>query len=558
MTRQPTPNILDNVLGGAGVAPPAPTTVALTAIVNDGGTQMRAGMDAATITEYSEALAEADAWPFPPIVVFHDGEKYWLADGFHRVNAAHRIGKFSQIPADVRSGTRRDAVLHAAGANASHGLRRTNGDKRRAVDVLLRDEEWSQWSDGEIARRCAVSDRFVASVRKGLTPNGSESTLRKGADGRTINTANIGATRSARLYIGDLKSIVSRWMGEFWQHAWPDNPSHTNGEFWRELTAWMHANVRDTWQEGDLKEAIKALHWASVVRPGVARHSPEEPVTPEPSRLQADPAPAHLAVWELERTVREVFAEAYRNEEQPYALRDMRAGAKQRTGRFWTLCVRTINADNWRHVDLVQAINNVASQIEQRAATEVAPTLHQGAGVRPVAPLTVEELVEDLGGYLASFEAWEIDQAGKGAQNKALEMAQHCLSDFTYRQADLYRALQRLALQRGAPKPPTEPQVNGDRALPAWAQPSTEQQPVADVVEVHGTPSAAPAAPGKHPQHDELFELSECFSFAIRECNRWGNLTGEHTAIMEAQRGLRRLVERTQQIMADYETDRPQ
>ena len=77
-------------------------------------------------------------------------------------------------------------------------------------------------------------------------------------------------------------------------------------------------------------------------------------------------------------------------------------------------------------------------------------------------------------------------------------------------------------------------------------------------MEVHGTPSAAPAAPGKHPQHDELFELSECFSFAIRECNRWGNLTGEHTAIMEAQRGLRRLVERTQQIMADYETDKPQ
>lgn len=558
MTRQPTPDILDNVLGGATPAPPAPTTVALTAIVNDGGTQMRAGMDAATITEYSEALAEADAWPFPPIVVFHDGEKYWLADGFHRVNAAHRIGKFSQIPADVRSGTRRDAVLHAAGANASHGLRRTNGDKRRAVDVLLRDEEWSQWSDGEIARKCAVSQPFVSAMRRELTQNGFESTARKGADGRTINTANIGATRSARLYIGDLKSIVSRWMGEFWQHAWPDNPSHTNGEFWRELTAWMHANVRDTWQEGDLKEAIKALHWASVVRPGVERHAPEEPVMPEPSRLQADPAPANLAVWELERTVREVFAEAYRNEEQPYALRDMRAGAKQRTGRFWTLCVRTINADNWRHVDLVQAINNVASQIEQRAATEAAPTLHQGAGVRPVAPLTVEELVEDLGDYLASFEAWEIDQAGKGAQNKALEMAHHCLSDFTYRQADLYRALQRLALQRGAPKPPAEPQVNGDRALPAWAQPVTVEQTAADVVEVmSGTPTPT-ASPSRHPQHDDLFELSECFSFAIRECNRWGNLTGEHTAIMEAQRGLRRLVERTQQIMADYETDTPQ
>ena len=35
-------------------------------------------------------------------------------------------------------------------------------------------------------------------------------------------------------------------------------------------------------------------------------------------------------------------------------------------------------------------------------------------------------------------------------------------------------------------------------------------------------------------------------------------LTGEHTAIMEAQRGLERLVERTRQIMADHETDKPQ
>ena len=175
---------------------------------------MRAGMDAATITEYSEALAEADGGVSAHRGL-HDGEKHYWADGFHRVNAAHRIGKFSQIPADVRSGTRRDAVLHAAGANASHGLRRTNGDKRRAVDVLLRDEEWSQWSDGEIARRCAVSDRFVASS-EGLTRTVQESTLRKGADGRTINGEHR-CYRSACCTSATWKSIVSRWMGEFWQ-----------------------------------------------------------------------------------------------------------------------------------------------------------------------------------------------------------------------------------------------------------------------------------------------------------------------------------------------------
>ena len=193
--RQSTPNILDNMLGGATPAPPesARPAIALAAIVNDGGTQMRAGIDTATVLEYEEAIkAASGAWPFPAVVVYHDGAKYWLADGFHRVNAAHRAG-LTSVPAEVRAGTRRDAILHAAGANASHGLRRTNEDKRRAVEVLLRDEEWSQWSDGAIAKACGVSDRFVGDLSKKLTPKRSESKTRKGADGRTTNTENIGS-----------------------------------------------------------------------------------------------------------------------------------------------------------------------------------------------------------------------------------------------------------------------------------------------------------------------------------------------------------------------------
>ena len=46
------------------------------------------------------------------------------------------------IAALVKAGTRRDAVLAAAGANAAHGLRRSAADKARAVDALLTDDEW--------------------------------------------------------------------------------------------------------------------------------------------------------------------------------------------------------------------------------------------------------------------------------------------------------------------------------------------------------------------------------------------------------------------------------
>lgn len=159
----------------------------------DGGTQPRAQLDMVTLIEYTEAMQNGAT--FPPVTVYYDGAAYWLADGFHRLHAAQEAGR-DTLAADVKQGTRRDAVLYSVGANAAHGLRRTNADKRRAVETLLSDVEWQQWSNQEIARRCAVSPSTVAAVRTDLTLQVGESPIRKGADGRTINTANIGAKPS--------------------------------------------------------------------------------------------------------------------------------------------------------------------------------------------------------------------------------------------------------------------------------------------------------------------------------------------------------------------------
>jgi len=140
-------------------------------------------------------MANGDA--FPPIVVFSDGETYWLADGFHRMYAAKKI-ELVTITADVRQGTRRDAILYSVGANSEHGVRRTTADKRKAVTMLLEDSEWATWADGEIGRRCIVTDRTVANIRKELSPKISEikkSTTRKvKRNGKTytMDTANIG------------------------------------------------------------------------------------------------------------------------------------------------------------------------------------------------------------------------------------------------------------------------------------------------------------------------------------------------------------------------------
>ncbi len=145
---------------------PSPSKIQLANIKLDGGTQSRAGINQQVVDEY--AVAWRDGAKFPPVIIFYDGENYWLADGFHRCLSAKQAS-LAEIEADIRQGTRRDAVLHSVGANSNHGLRRTNEDKRRAIQILLGDDEWKQWSDREIARRCGVHHDTVGRIRAELT-----------------------------------------------------------------------------------------------------------------------------------------------------------------------------------------------------------------------------------------------------------------------------------------------------------------------------------------------------------------------------------------------------
>src|SRR5438270_477029 len=59
--------------------------IAIGVIRTGGGTQARAGLSDETIVEYGEALI--GGVELPNIDVFYDGEDYWLADGFHRLEA---------------------------------------------------------------------------------------------------------------------------------------------------------------------------------------------------------------------------------------------------------------------------------------------------------------------------------------------------------------------------------------------------------------------------------------------------------------------------------------
>lgn len=143
--------------------------IEISKIRRDGGTQPRAGTNETAVAEYAEAM-KAGA-QFPPVMLFYDGSTYWLADGFHRVAAAAAAG-LESIDADILQGTQRAAVLHSVGVNGAHGLRRTTEDKRRAIETLLRDPEWRQWSDRQIAEAVGVDHKTVGARRGELIQRG--------------------------------------------------------------------------------------------------------------------------------------------------------------------------------------------------------------------------------------------------------------------------------------------------------------------------------------------------------------------------------------------------
>jgi len=148
------------------------------------GMQVRTRLCEETVKEYAEAMAAGAK--FPPVIVYHDGANYWLADGFHRLEAWKRNGVES-IKAEVKEGSRIDALKFAFCANNSHGLRMSNEDKRQAV--LVAYENRIALGLGEVPAARLIADlvgvsHHTAEAQLGNLPSWRDATERQGADGR--------------------------------------------------------------------------------------------------------------------------------------------------------------------------------------------------------------------------------------------------------------------------------------------------------------------------------------------------------------------------------------
>ncbi len=156
--------------------------IPLTSIEFDSCTQLRAEINAQTVSDYADRMNEGDK--FPPVDLFQVGDNYMIGDGWHRLLAYQKRGDVT-APAEIHQGGRADAIRFALGANAKHGMARSNADKRKAVEVALR--EWTNLSDREIGRMCGVGHQMVAKVRPQQLDESSSSPqpeTRTGADGK--------------------------------------------------------------------------------------------------------------------------------------------------------------------------------------------------------------------------------------------------------------------------------------------------------------------------------------------------------------------------------------
>lgn len=154
--------------------PPVESELLLDQIDPTPAESVRAGYNEEYTDRYAEAYERGDK--LPPIDVFGGFGKFFLGDGGHRRKACLKLGR-KKVVCLVRAFASDDdafaaALRHAAGSNESHGLNRTNEDKRAAVSAVIGRPEYETASDTAIGELCKVGHVLVRLVREKLTDDG--------------------------------------------------------------------------------------------------------------------------------------------------------------------------------------------------------------------------------------------------------------------------------------------------------------------------------------------------------------------------------------------------
>jgi phage N-6-adenine-methyltransferase len=326
--RQQTPDIMGNILAAKPepATQPKPVYVKTTSIRRDGGMQPRGSLNWDYVKELMAAIE--DGAKLPPVDVTYDGQEYWLWDGYHRWQAHNDLGLLD-IAATLHQGDQATAQWESYGTNQTHGLRRSNDDKERAARAALRHPKAAALSNREIARHLGVDEKTIRKYREDMTATAEipQSTNRIGADGRTINTANIGAKAQPAVQdtpVWKLENVVR----EVWRVVAGDynaarmdpelvirtanqskNEIDSRGPFWMRCQKAADESFSNGayryWRFSDMKSAInnvaEQMTQAALEKRRVAISTLAEPETPAPGdgKLLIDWTDEDWATWKF-------------------------------------------------------------------------------------------------------------------------------------------------------------------------------------------------------------------------------------------------------------------
>lgn len=187
-----------------------------------------------TVTEHLEDLTQVlrkKAGKLPRVQVYkipdpeNEGKYLYFATDGHHTTMSHRLAGKTQVPVVIYTGTWEDAVLAAAKANntAFHqALKRTNADKKRAVEMVLKVDP--RMGAQRVADHVGVSDQFVRNVREELEAAGAVPTVdsTEAKDGRVIpRRSKPSANGKAHKISGESKPANGSTVGDVWRELDP-------------------------------------------------------------------------------------------------------------------------------------------------------------------------------------------------------------------------------------------------------------------------------------------------------------------------------------------------
>ncbi len=162
-------------------------TISLSAIILDPALQQRTRLDQELIEELAEGYKGQADIPPPHVFAPSGSKEYWLAAGFHRINAA-LLAELKGLEVEIHEGDWNEALLFACGSNRGHGSRPSQADKRRAVRSLLTNKRWKGKTSRWIGDVIGVSHDLVETIRKemstGENASAQDGETREGSDGR--------------------------------------------------------------------------------------------------------------------------------------------------------------------------------------------------------------------------------------------------------------------------------------------------------------------------------------------------------------------------------------